>query len=88
MHIVCVHEPKETGVSFSEMKIGQIGVILTDAYSIAYGVAGKIVLRAYSSWVVLNNPNTDWLAKSRDPVFKVRLIKPETVISLTVGNDA
>lgn len=66
--------------SFSDMEIGQIGRITDPAPA---GYAGHVVLRAYSGWVSLTNPEKTWNSGSY-PSFTVTLFPVGTVLTLTL----
>lgn len=60
----------------SEMKIGEIGRVVTHMYN------GQVILRTYSAAVCLDNPTSDWLTGLQN--HEVELLLPGTIITLEV----
>jgi hypothetical protein len=77
---ITMGEGKERLIQAGDMKIGEVGDIQGKDYS-------GLLLRTYSGWVHLNNPESTWsvpsLGKS-GPNFKVRVLKRGESFTVTI----
>lgn len=71
------------GIDMADMLVGSIAVLLVKLDGGDMEV-GDIIMRTYTSWVVLESPNKTWTVLARD-LFKVQLLDEGTIITITVG---
>ena len=73
---VTTYERKYSDISPKEMKVGDIGIIVSADYN------SQIVLRGYNILISLSDPNHHWLDLDRNTLL-VRVFAPGSVITLT-----
>jgi hypothetical protein len=76
----------EAPISPCLMEVGDIAVVIESGHENFNKFLGHTILCSYSGLVSLTSPNSTWNAPSNDwPDFKVRILKPGTKITITVG---
>lgn len=73
---VTTYERKYSDISPKEMKVGDIGIIVSAAYT------SQIVLRGYNILISLSDPNYHWLDLDLNTLL-VRVFAPGSVVTLT-----
>lgn len=76
-----LNHPRPTK-SASEMKIGEVGIVVGPNYA---SYKGTILLRTFDALVDLKNPRKTWRVQGRvAPSFEMEMLAPGTEITLTV----
>lgn len=74
---------KRGPVDVHSMEIGDIAYIEEAGYEPE--VVGEYIMKTYSEFVLLTNPQTTWDSKVSFNGYKVRILPKGTKITLTIG---